>query len=212
MDLTSVIQAVVEMQDDRVLTLVEQLLQEHVPPRSILEHGLVPGMKKVGELFKTKQYYVPEVLLASEAFYAGFNAIQPLLKSDPASQRGKIVIGVVHGDIHDIGKNIVKVMVQSSGYQVIDMGKDVKTEDFIRKVDEENPDVLALSSLMTTTMSHMADIIEELDKRDLRSKIKIVIGGAPVTAEYATKIGADAFGGNAAEAVRIMDGIVNGQH
>jgi dimethylamine corrinoid protein len=211
-DLTSVIQAVVEMQDDRVLTLVEQLLQEHVPPRSILEHGLVPGMKKVGELFRSKQYYVPEVLLASEAFYAGFNAIQPLLKSDPASQRGKIVIGVVHGDIHDIGKNIVKVMVQSSGYNVIDMGKDVKTGEFVRKVEEENPDVLALSSLMTTTMIHMADIIEELDKRNLRNKIKIVIGGAPVTAEYAEKIGADVFGKDAAEAVRIMDGIVNGQH
>jgi corrinoid protein of di/trimethylamine methyltransferase len=211
-DLTSVIQAVVEMQDDRVLTLVEQSLQENIPPRSILENGLIPGMKKVGELFRSKQYYVPEVLLASEAFYAGFNAIQPLLKSDPASQRGKIIIGVVQGDIHDIGKNIVKVMVQSSGYNVIDMGKDVKTGEFVRKVEEENPDVLALSSLMTTTMSHMADIIEELDKRDLRSKIKIVIGGAPVTAEYATKIGADVFGKDAAEAVRIMDGIVNGQH
>lgn len=212
MDLTSVTQAVVEMQDDRVLTLVEQSLQENIPPRSILENGLIPGMKKVGELFKTKQYYVPEVLLASEAFYAGFNVIQPLLKSDNDSQSGKIIIGVVQGDIHDIGKNIVKVMVQSSGYDVIDLGKDVKTEEFVRKVEEENPDVLALSSLMTTTMSHMADIIEELDKRNLRNEIKIVIGGAPVTAEYAKKIGADASGKDAAEAVRIMDVSISGRH
>lgn len=212
MDLTSVTQAVIEMQDDRVLALVEQALTEDIPSQSILENGLVPGMKKVGELFKAKQYYVPEVLLASEAFYAGFNVIQPLLKSDNDSPRGKIIIGVVQGDIHDIGKNIVKVMVQSSGYHVLDMGKDVKTEEFVRKAEEENPDVLALSSLMTTTMSHMADIIEELDKRNVRNKIKIVIGGAPVTAEYAKKIGADAFGKDAAEAVRIIDDSISGRH
>jgi methanogenic corrinoid protein MtbC1 len=106
-DLTALTQAVVRMQDEQVIALVRQSLKENIPARSILENGLIPGMKKVGKLFKNKQYYVPEVLLASEAFYAGFNIVQPLLKSDKLSQRGKVVIGVVRGDIHDIGKNIV---------------------------------------------------------------------------------------------------------
>ncbi len=212
MDFAALTQAVVLMQDEQVIALVQQSLKENVPARSILENGLVPGMKKVGELFKNKQYYVPEVLLASEAFYAGFNIVQPLLKSDTVSQRGKVVIGVVHGDIHDIGKNIVKVMIEATGVTVIDLGKDVPAEKFITAVEEEQPDILALSSLMTTTMPCMAEIIEELEIRRLRKQVMIIIGGAPVTAEYAKQIGADACGGDAAEAISIINDILHGQH
>ncbi|UCC13082.1 MAG: corrinoid protein [candidate division WOR-3 bacterium] len=200
------------MQDEQVIALVQQSLKENVPARSILENGLIPGMKKVGELFKNKQYYVPEVLLASEAFYAGFNIVQPLLKSEKVSQRGKVVIGVVHGDIHDIGKNIVKVMIEATGVTVIDLGKDIPAEKFITAVAEEKPDILALSSLMTTTMPCMAEIIQELEQRRLRNAVKVIIGGAPVTAEYAEQIGADAFGGDAAEAISIINDILHGPH
>lgn len=212
MDLGALKQAVVEMQDDRVVELVEQALAENIPSRSILENGLIPGMKEVGELFKNKKFYVPEVLLASEAFYAGFDALQALLKSDSTSQRGKVVIGVVGGDIHDIGKNIVKVMMEATGVTVIDLGKDVPVEGFIAAVTAEHPDILALSSLMTTTMPCMADVIRALEKRNLRDTVKVIIGGAPVTADYAKKIGADAFGRDAAEAVSIIDDIIRGQH
>jgi corrinoid protein of di/trimethylamine methyltransferase len=211
-DLTALTQAVVRMQDEQVIALVRQSLKENIPARSILENGLIPGMKKVGKLFKNKQYYVPEVLLASEAFYAGFNIVQPLLKSDKLSQRGKVVIGVVRGDIHDIGKNIVKVMIEATGVTVIDLGKDVPVEQFAAAVTAERPDILALSSLMTTTMPCMAAIIQELEKRKLRNAVKVIIGGAPVTAEYAEQIGADAFGRDASEAISIIDNIFRGQH
>ena len=212
MDLAALTQAVVQMQDEQVIALVQQSLNENISARNILEKGLIPGMKKVGELFKNKQYYVPEVLLASEAFYAGFNIVRPLLKSEKVSQHGKVVIGVVHGDIHDIGKNIVKVMIEATGVTVIDLGKDVPAEKFITAVIEEKPDILALSSLMTTTMPCMAEIIEELEKKRLRKAVKVIIGGAPVTAEYAEQIGADAFGKDAAEAINIIDGIFHGPH
>ena len=212
MDLAALKQAVVEMQDEQVIALVHQFLKEKIPARSILENGLIPGMKKVGELFKNKQYYVPEVLLASEAFYAGFNIVQPMLKSEKVSRRGKVVIGVVHGDIHDIGKNIVKVMIEATGVTVIDLGKDVPTEEFITAVAEEQPDIVALSSLMTTTMPYMAEIIQKLEKNNLRAAVKVVIGGAPVTAEFAEQIGADAFGNDAAEAISIIDDILHGPH
>ncbi len=212
MDLKALTQAVVRMQDEQVTALVQQSLKENIPARSILENGLIPGMKKVGELFKNKRYYVPEVLLASEAFYAGFNIVQPLLRSEKVPQRGKVVIGVVHGDIHDIGKNIVKVMIEATGVAVIDLGKDVPAEKFITAVAEERPDILALSSLMTTTMPCMIEIIQELEKRGLRTAVKIIIGGAPVTEEYAEQIGADAFGRDASEAIRIIDDILNGPH
>lgn len=212
MDLTGLAQAVIGMRDDQVTALVHQSLKENIPARTILEDGLIPGMKKVGELFKNKQYYVPEVLLASEAFYAGFNIIQPLLTSDKTAQRGKVVIGVVHGDIHDIGKNIVKVMMEATGITVIDLGKDVPAEKFVAAVAEERPDILALSSLMTTTMPCMAEIIQKLKTKNLRKTIKVIIGGAPVTAEYAEQIGADAFGRDAAEAIGIIDDIIRGQH
>lgn len=203
-------QAVIDMQDDQVVTLVSKALKENIIPKEILEHGLIPGMKMVGELFKQKEYYVPEVLLASEAFYAGFNIIQPMLKFDTQQKLGTIAIGVVHGDIHDIGKNIVRVLVEAAGYRVIDLGKDVPLEKFISTVQEEKCDILALSSLMTTTMPSMQNIIHALEKKNLRRQVKVIIGGAPVTKEFAENIGADAYGEDAASAVTIIEDLLSG--
>ncbi len=164
-------------------------------------------MKAVGELFARKEYFVPEVLLASEAFYAGFELIKPLLKPT-AQKKTKVVIGVVEGDIHDIGKNIVKVMIEASGYDVIDLGKDVTVKQFVDTVATEKPSILALSSLMTTTMIGMEHIIKELDKKGLRDTTKVIVGGAPLNKEYAAKIGADGYGKDVSEAIKLLDRLV----
>lgn len=197
------------MDDKEVSKLVKAALQEHIDLNTVLNKGLIAGMKEVGELFIKKEYYVPEVLLASEAFYAGFNIIIPLLKSQNF-KKAKVVIGVVKGDIHDIGKNIVKVLIQASGYDIIDLGKDVSVESFINTVVKEKPAVLAMSSLMTTTLIHMEDVIQELVKKDLRNGLKVIVGGAPVNEEFAKKIGADGYAKDAARAVKLLDKLTSG--
>lgn len=209
MDLRKLKKAVIEMDDKEVSKLVKAALQEHIDLNTVLNKGLIAGMKEVGELFIKKEYYVPEVLLASEAFYAGFNIIIPLLKSQNF-KKAKVVIGVVKGDIHDIGKNIVKVLIQASGYDIIDLGKDVSVESFINTVVKEKPAVLAMSSLMTTTLIHMEDVIQELVKKDLRNGLKVIVGGAPVNEEFAKKIGADGYAKDAARAVKLLDKLTSG--
>lgn len=207
MDFDKIKEAIIELNDRDTKELVANALKKNIDPQEILEKGLIAGIKEVGNLFTRKEYFVPEVLLASEAFYSGFNMINPLIKSQILKKKAKIVIGVVEGDIHDIGKNIVKVLVEASGYDVIDLGKDVATEKFINTVAREKPNVLALSSLLTTTMMRMNDIIKGLEQRKLRSNIKIIIGGAPVNQDFANKIKADAYGKDAADAVRLIEKI-----
>jgi len=209
LDLRKLKKAVIEMDDKEVSKLVKVALQEHIDLNTVLNKGLIAGMKEVGELFIKKEYYVPEVLLASEAFYAGFNIIIPLLKSQNF-KKAKVVIGVVKGDIHDIGKNIVKVLIQASGYDIIDLGKDVSVESFINTVVKEKPAVLAMSSLMTTTLIHMEDVIQKLVKKDLRNGLKVIVGGAPVNEEFARKIGADGYAKDAARAVKLLDKLTSG--
>ncbi len=200
--------AIVGFDDDRIRTLVNLALKEGIAPAELLEKGLIPGMKEVGERFARKEYFVPEVLMAAEAFYAGFDLVKPLIKSTDRKARGKIVIGVVEGDIHDIGKNIVKVMLEASGYEVVDLGKDVPIARFIETAAKEKPQVLALSSLMTTTMVRMGDVIQGLQKKGLRKGIKIIVGGAPVNQDFADKIGADAYGEDAAAAMKVVDSLL----
>lgn len=198
------------MQDKTVSDLVKSALKEQIAPQEILNKGLIAGMKEVGNLFSCKEYFVPEVLLASEAFYAGFNIISPLIKSLQIQPKAKIVIGVVKGDIHDIGKNIVTVLIEASGYQVIDLGKDVSTEKFINAVVKEKADILALSSLMTTTMEKMEQIIKKLEEKKLRDTVKVIVGGAPVNEEFAKKIKADGYGKDAADAVKLLERLISG--
>ncbi len=208
MDFSLIKKAVVEFESDKIKGLVRELLDRGVAPLDILEQGLIPGMKEIGRLFAIKEYYVPEVLLGSETFYAGFELIKPLLVQTDIIKKGKIVIGVVQGDIHDIGKNIVKVMLESSGYEVLDLGRDVPNDKFIEAVINEKPKILALSSLMTTTMVQMETIIKILNKKKLRKSVKVIIGGAPVNQEYANKIGADGYAEDAAGAVKLIDNLI----
>lgn len=205
MEYSLIKRAVVDFEEKKVKELVKEFLDKGAFPNEILEQGLIPGMKEVGRLFAIKEYYVPEVLLASEAFYAGFELIKPLLVQTDVARKGKIVIGVVQGDIHDIGKNIVKVMLESSGFEIVDLGKDVPNEKFIESVIQQKPQVLALSSLMTTTMLQMETIIKLLYKKKLRKNIKVIIGGAPVNQEYANKIGADGYAEDATGAVKLVE-------
>lgn len=196
--------AIINMNDESVKTLVREAIEHKIDPTEILEQGLIAGMKEVGRLFTCKEYFVPEVLLASESFYAGFNIINPLIKKSHWQSRTKVVMGVVEGDIHDIGKNIVKVMLEASGYDVVDLGRDVPISRFITSVETERPTVLALSSLMTTTMMLMSDVIKELEKIGLRNSVKVIVGGAPVNDRFAESIGADGYGKDAAAAVQTV--------
>ncbi|MEO0185606.1 MAG: corrinoid protein [candidate division WOR-3 bacterium] len=208
MDFSLIKKAIVSFEEDKVKKLVKEFLENGIVAKDILEQGLIPGMKEVGRLFEIKEYYVPEVLLASEAFYAGFEIIKPPLIEQKIEKKAKIVIGVVQGDIHDIGKNIVKVMLEASGYEIIDLGKDVPNEKFVETVVQENPQILALSSLMTTTMIQMETIIKLLNKKKLRKNVKVIVGGAPINQEYADKIGADGCAEDAARAVKLVDKII----
>jgi corrinoid protein of di/trimethylamine methyltransferase len=200
--------AVVEFDGDRLKNLVGSALKKGIAPAELLEKGLIPGMKEVGERFARKEYFVPEVLMAAEAFYAGFDLVKPLIKSRDRKAKGKIVIGVVEGDIHDIGKNIVRVMLEASGYEIVDLGKDVPTTRFIETAVKEKPQVVALSSLMTTTMVKMGDVIQGLEKKGVRKNIKVVIGGAPVNQDFADKIGADGYAENAGAAIRMVENLL----
>ncbi len=205
MDFILIKKAVVDFESDKVERLIKEFLEKGVEPKTILEQGLIPGMNEVGRLFAQKEYFVPEVLLASEAFYAGFGLISPLLSRTEKFKKGKVVIGVVQGDIHDIGKNIVKVMLEASGYEVIDLGRDVPNEKFVEAVANERPQILALSSLMTTTMTEMEVVVKLLKKNKLRKNVKVIIGGAPVNQEFADKIGADGYAEDASKAVQLLD-------
>jgi len=208
--LESIRKAVIEMDDNKVSELVSIALNDKIEPVDILEKGLISGMQEVANLFARREYYVPEVLLSSEAFYAGFDIIKPLIAKSSRQPKAKIVFGVVEGDIHDIGKNIVKVMMEAAGYEVIDLGRDVSSEEFIESVRIEKPDILALSSLMTTTMVHMADILNELEKHNLRSEVKVIIGGAPVNEEFAASIQADGYSADGPSAIKLIEELLSG--
>lgn len=206
----AITQAVIEMDDHKVVDLVRRALDEKNDPNEILEQGLIPGMKEVAALFARKDYFVPEVLLAAESFYAGFNLIIPLIRSSGRRSKAKVVMGVVEGDIHDIGKNIVKVLLEANGYEVVDLGKDIPGNTFVEAVMRERPGILALSSLMTTTMTRMEEVIALLESNGLRHGVKVMVGGAPVNEAFARSIGADGYSPDAPSAVQLADRLLNG--
>ena len=181
-----------------VKTLVQQALDEGISAQDILSQGLLDGMNKVGEQFKNNEIFVPEVLIAARAMSMGTAVLKPYLASEGVQSRGKIVIGTVRGDLHDIGKNLVKMMIE--GIEVIDLGTDVPAEKFVQTAIENQCQVICLSALLTTTMGVMADVVSEAEKAGIRDKVKIMIGGAPVTDAYCQQIHADAYTPDAASA------------
>ncbi len=204
--LTRLARAVVDLQPALVIDLCQQALKEGVAPDVALNQGLAKGMRQVGEKFAAREYFVPEVLLAAKAMYAGFDILKEHL---PQKQgyRGRVALGVVQGDIHDIGKNIVKVMVQAAGFEVIDLGRNVPVERFVAAV-RNGVDVLGMSSLMTTTMPNMAKVVIALERAGLRNRVKVLVGGAPVTKVFAERIGADGYADDAYGAVKEVERVL----
>jgi 5-methyltetrahydrofolate--homocysteine methyltransferase len=181
--------------------LTEKALAENTPAKTILDEALIPGMLVVGEKFKNNEYYVPEVLIAARAMYAALDLLRPILSKSDVEPKGTVVIGTVKGDLHDIGKNLVRMMLEGGGFRVIDLGVDVSPEKFIEAIKENNAQILAMSALLTTTMPSMKITIDVLKEAGLREKVKVMVGGAPVTQQWADEIGADGYAPDAASAV-----------
>ncbi len=172
-------------------------------PKDLLE-AMMAGLKACGDRFESGEYFLPELMGAGDAFKAGMAVLAPKLSAGDQVSQGKVVLGTVHGDVHDIGKNLVGFMLESAGFTVVDIGVDVSTEGFVQAVREHQPKVLGMSALLTTTMLGMQDVIEALKQQGLRDKVKVIIGGGPVSKKYAQDIGADAYGNDAAQAVALV--------
>jgi 5-methyltetrahydrofolate--homocysteine methyltransferase len=191
-----------------VAKLVKQAIDARMPPQDILNNGLIAGMSKIGQKFKCNEVYVPEVLMSARAMHAGLNLLRPVLAEKGIQPRAKVVLGTVRGDLHDIGKNLVGMMLQGAGFAVTDLGNDVPAEKFIEAVKKEGATIVGLSALLTTTMPNMKDVIAKFVESGLRGKVKILVGGAPLTAEYAREIGADGYAPDAAEAAEVAGSLV----
>jgi len=190
-----------EGEDERTAELTRAAVAAGIAPRDILDSGLVAGMNVVGSQFRDGDIFLPEVLLAARAMYAGLAILKPLLVKDNIPSLGRVVIGTVQGDLHDIGKNLVGIMLRGAGFDVIDLGNDVAPERFVDTALKENCGAIGLSALLTTTMPGMKRVVELLQQRNARQQVKVVIGGAPVTPEYCREIGADGYAFDAAAAV-----------
>ena len=176
-----------------VVALVQQAIDEGIPAETILNEGLLSGMNVIGEKFKNNEIYVPEVLVAARAMSKGSALLKPLLQDEGAKASGKVCIGTIEGDLHDIGKNLVSMMMEGKGLEVIDLGSDVLPEKFVETAVNENCNIIACSALLTTTMNNMKEVVIKAEEAGIRDKIKIMIGGAPVTEEFCRQIGADAY-------------------
>lgn len=187
--------------DKKVLEFTKLAIEQKIPPKDILDNGLIAGMDTVGKLFKAHEIFLPDVLLAAKAMYSGMDELKPILIREGIPTIGKVVIGTIQGDLHDIGKNLVGIMLKGAGFEVIDLGNDVSPEKFVETAKKKNAKVIGMSALLTTTMQGMRKVIDLLNERGLSGEIKTIIGGAPVSEEFAREIGADAYGYDAASAV-----------
>jgi 5-methyltetrahydrofolate--homocysteine methyltransferase len=204
--LNAISEALQKGKADEVKTLVSQALEEKVDVKKVLEEGLIAGMDIIGGRFKRNEIYIPEVLIAARAMHAGMSILEPILAESGVKMIGKIAIGTVKGDLHDIGKNLVAMMYKGAGFDVVDLGVDVPAEKFVQASDD-GADIVGLSALLTTTMVQMKNVLESLKEKG--SKAKAIIGGAPVTQNYCDEIGADGYAADAATAVEIGKDLIS---
>ena len=183
-----------------VRELVNRALEEGTPAKTILEEGLLPGMSVIGEKFRKNEVFVPEVLVAARAMNAGIEILKPHLAAGENTSKGKAVIGTVKGDLHDIGKNLVKIMLEGKGLEVIDLGVDVSAEQFVTTAKKQGAQIICCSALLTTTMGEMKETVEEAKRQGIREKVFIMVGGAPLTQAFCDQIGADCYTSDAASA------------
>ncbi len=189
--------------------LTQKALSEGISAGEILNNGLVAGMDVVGERFKKNEVFIPEVLVSARAMKAGMKIVRPLLEDAILESRGKIVIGTVKGDLHDIGKSIVGMLLEGAGFEITDLGTDVTKEQFMEVVQKEGADIIGMSALLTTTMTYMKEVIQSVEDANLKGKVKVIIGGAPVTQSYAEEIKADGYAPDAASAVDLVKSLLN---
>jgi 5-methyltetrahydrofolate--homocysteine methyltransferase len=202
--------AVLEGDFDGVATNVQASLDAGLDPGIILNDGMIAAMREVGARFEAGDYYVPEMLIAARAMQSGMSLLKPHLQKTERKSNGKVLMGTVKGDLHDIGKNLVSLMLEGAGYEIIDLGVDVPAEEFVRKVIEIKPDIVGMSALLTTTMASMKTTLDALTAAGLRDQVKVIVGGAPVTEAYAQQIEADGFALDASRAVNVVKELLNG--
>ena len=203
---------VVDMEDEEVTPVAEEYIEAGYPALEGILDGLVDGMNKAAQLYEEEEYYIPELLICSDAMYNGLEVLKPHLEQTSSEEKHKVVIGVVEGDTHDIGKNLVRIMLEAAGFEMYDLGRDVKLENFVEKAKEVKADVVAMSTLMSTTMPGMGKVVELMKEAGIREEVKVIIGGAPLSWAYAKKIGADGYSDNAVEAVRLVKDLLAGKN
>lgn len=194
-------QAVILGETEECAKVAQDAIDAGIEPMKAITEGLSKGMEVVGEKFENKEYFLPEMLLSAEAMYAALELLLPLLKTEETEKKEKVILGVVEGDIHDIGKNIVKAMLTAAGYEVIDLGVDVPASEFVKKASEEGVQVIAMSTMMTPTLMSMKEVEDQLAKKGLKGKVKTLIGGGTVTEQWKSRMGSDAYGKDAGDAV-----------
>jgi 5-methyltetrahydrofolate--homocysteine methyltransferase len=202
-DLSKLYDAILNGDDKSALELAKEALDEKIEPSTLITQWMIPAMDEVGRLYEAQEYFIPEMLMAVHAMKAALDLVRPLLSAGGVQPTGRIVLGTVTGDNHDIGKNLVGSMLEGAGFEVFDIGIDVPPEKFVEAVKSKNPDILALSALITMTMPEMKKVIDALEHAGIRNQVKVIIGGAPVTQSFANEIGADGYGENAGSAVTV---------
>ncbi len=200
-EIEKIFEGILDGNSKLVVEMINQAIAAGVAPASILNDGMIAAMAQVGKLFEEGEYFVPEMLIAARAMQRGLDVLKPFLSEDDVQSPGKVVIGTVKGDLHDIGKNLVAMMLEGAAFEVIDLGTDVSPERFIEAVKTNNAQIIAMSALLTTTMPNMKTTIEALKEVGIRDQVKVLIGGAPITQSYADQIGADGFAEDASRAV-----------
>jgi 5-methyltetrahydrofolate--homocysteine methyltransferase len=201
--LQDLIEAVIKGDEDKIKLLILELLNIGTSAKEIMVNGLIAGMDIIGDKMEAEEMFIPEVLMSAKAMSSGVEILKPLLTDEENAASGIMVIGTVQGDVHDIGKNLVKMLLEGAGFSVIDLGTDVTPAAFVSAIKEHNANIVGMSALLTTTMPKMKETLEAIEKAGIRSQVKVLVGGAPVTENYAHEIGADGYGYDAGSAVRI---------
>ncbi|RLB42205.1 MAG: cobalamin-binding protein [Deltaproteobacteria bacterium] len=209
--MSDIIESVIKMDEDALTALVSSALEQGIDPLVIINDGLTVGLRKVGDLFAEEEIFLPELVLAGEIVTKVMETLKPRISGEGGvDKKGRFLIATVKGDVHDIGKNLVALLLSASGYDVVDLGKDVSAETIVEKIDQLRPEIIGLSALLSTTMPAQKQVIEAIEEAGMREKVKIMVGGAPVTRDWAEQIGADGYAEDASSAVIVADRIIKG--
>lgn len=209
--LNDLAEAVVDMCEDNAIDTAKTFIENDFDAYEGISKGLATGMDKAGKLYEEEEYYIPELLMCSDAMYAGLDVLKPKLKHEDTDGKFKAVVGVVEGDTHDIGKNLFKIMLETSGFEVLDLGRDIPPIEFINKAKEINANLIGMSTLMTTTMDNMEVVINLLKQENMRDDVIVMVGGGPISQSFADKIGADGYAPEASKAARLAKELVRGK-